>query len=34
MVAWAGLFRLRAGLTEGFDHAQRPRWPLEELSPS
>ena len=34
MVAWAGLLRLRAGLTDGFDHAPRPRWPLEELSPA
>lgn len=34
MVAWAGLLRLRAGLRDGFDHAPRPRWPLEELAPS
>ena len=34
MVGWAGLLRLRAGLTDGFDHAPRPRWPLEELSPA
>jgi len=34
MVAWAGLLSLRAGLTDGFDHAPRPRWPLEELSPA
>ena len=32
MVAWAGLLRLRAGVSDGFDHAPRPRWPLEELS--
>ena len=34
MVGWAGLLRMRAGLTDGFDHAPRPRWPLEELSPA
>lgn len=34
MVAWAGLLRLRAGLTDGFDHAPRPRWPLDELTPA
>jgi N6-L-threonylcarbamoyladenine synthase len=31
MVAWAGLERLRLGLTDGLDAAPRPRWPLEEL---
>lgn len=31
MVAWAGIERLRLGLTDGVDHAPRPRWPLEEL---
>jgi N6-L-threonylcarbamoyladenine synthase len=31
MVAWAGLERLRQGLTDGMDFAPRPRWPLEEL---
>ncbi len=31
MVAWAGIERLRAGLTDGLDHAPRPRWPLNEL---
>ncbi len=34
MVAWAGLLRLGAGLADGFDHAPRPRWPLDELSPA
>ena len=29
MVAWAGLERLRLGLTDGFDFAARPRWPLD-----
>jgi N6-L-threonylcarbamoyladenine synthase len=33
MVAWAGLLRLRAGSTDGFDHAPRPRWPLAEMAP-
>jgi N6-L-threonylcarbamoyladenine synthase len=32
MVAWAGIERLRAGLTDPLDHAPRPRWPLEELT--
>jgi N6-L-threonylcarbamoyladenine synthase len=30
MVAWAGLERLRLGLSDGFDAAVRPRWPLDE----
>ncbi len=34
MIAWAGIERLRAGLTEGLDHAPRPRWPLAELAAS
>lgn len=29
MVAWAGLERLRLGLTDGLDIACRPRWPLD-----
>ena len=33
MVAWAGIERLRAGLTDPWDHAPRPRWPLDELTP-
>lgn len=32
MIAWAGLQRLNAGLTDSFDFKARPRWPLEELS--
>lgn len=28
MVAWAGIERLRLGLTDGLDFAPRPRWPL------
>ena len=31
MVAWAGIERLRLGLTSPLDIAPRPRWPLEEL---
>ena len=29
MVAWAGVERLRLGLTDGLDIAPRPRWPLD-----
>jgi N6-L-threonylcarbamoyladenine synthase len=29
MIAWAGIERLRLGLTERFDFAPRPRWPLD-----
>ena len=29
MIAWAGVERLRLGLTDGLDFAPRPRWPLE-----
>ena len=32
MVAWAGIERLRLGLTDTLDHAPRPRWPLETLT--
>jgi N6-L-threonylcarbamoyladenine synthase len=32
MVAWAGIERLRLGLTDRLDFAARPRWPLEELA--
>ena len=32
MVAWAGLERLRLGMTDALDFAPRPRWPLAELS--
>ncbi len=34
MVAWAGIERLRLGLTDGLDFAPRPRWPLPELAPA
>jgi len=34
MVAWAGIERLRLGLTDPLDIAPRPRWPLAELSPT
>jgi N6-L-threonylcarbamoyladenine synthase len=34
MIAWAGLERLRLGLTNDVDFAPRPRWPLEALGPS
>jgi N6-L-threonylcarbamoyladenine synthase len=30
MVAWAGIERLRLGLTDRLDFAPRPRWPLDE----
>ena len=33
MVAWAGIERLRLGLTSGIEFAPRPRWPLETLAP-
>ncbi len=32
MVAWAGIERLRLGLTDKLDMAARPRWPLAELA--
>jgi N6-L-threonylcarbamoyladenine synthase len=32
MVAWAGVQRLRLGLSDPLDHAPRPRWPLEEMA--
>ena len=31
MIAWAGLQRLQANLTDSFDFRARPRWPLEDL---
>ncbi|WP_420349637.1 tRNA (adenosine(37)-N6)-threonylcarbamoyltransferase complex transferase subunit TsaD [Pelagibius sp.] len=31
MIAWAGVERLRLGLTDPLDFAARPRWPLEDL---
>ncbi|MGL4495783.1 MAG: tRNA (adenosine(37)-N6)-threonylcarbamoyltransferase complex transferase subunit TsaD [Beijerinckiaceae bacterium] len=33
MIAWAGIERLNHGLTDGFDTAPRPRWPLDTVSP-
>jgi N6-L-threonylcarbamoyladenine synthase len=32
MIAWAGIERLRLGLTDPLGHAPRPRWPLDELT--
>ena len=32
MIAWAGLERLKLGLTDDFDTPARPRWPLESLN--
>jgi N6-L-threonylcarbamoyladenine synthase len=32
MVAWAGIERLRLGLTNEMSFAPRPRWPLEQLA--
>ncbi len=34
MIAWAGVERLRLGLTDPLDFAARPRWPLESLRQS
>lgn len=34
MIAWAGLERLRLGLTDGLDFAPRPRWPLDSMTNS
>ena len=34
MIAWAGMERLRLGLTDTFDFRARPRWPLEDLKGS
>jgi N6-L-threonylcarbamoyladenine synthase len=31
MVAWAGIERLRLGLSDPLGHAPRPRWPLQDL---
>ncbi|SDG20744.1 tRNA (adenosine(37)-N6)-threonylcarbamoyltransferase complex transferase subunit TsaD [Pelagibacterium luteolum] len=31
MIGWAGAERFALGLTDGFDVAARPRWPLDEL---
>ncbi|MFQ5955794.1 MAG: tRNA (adenosine(37)-N6)-threonylcarbamoyltransferase complex transferase subunit TsaD [Kiloniellales bacterium] len=32
MIAWAGLERLRLGLSDGLDFAPRPRWPLDAVA--
>ena len=32
MIAWAGLERLRLGMTDALDFRPRPRWPLDEMS--
>jgi N6-L-threonylcarbamoyladenine synthase len=32
MIAWAGLERLRLGLTDPLDVPARPRWPLDAKS--
>jgi N6-L-threonylcarbamoyladenine synthase len=29
MIAWAGIERLRRGMTDPLDFAPRPRWPLD-----
>ncbi|MBM3573661.1 MAG: tRNA (adenosine(37)-N6)-threonylcarbamoyltransferase complex transferase subunit TsaD [Alphaproteobacteria bacterium] len=33
MIAWAGIERLRLGLTDRLDFAPRPRWPLDPTAP-
>jgi len=33
MIAWAGIERLRLGLTDELDFAPRPRWPLDPSAP-
>jgi N6-L-threonylcarbamoyladenine synthase len=33
MIAWAGLERLRLGMTDALDFRPRPRWPLDAMSP-
>ena len=33
MIAWAGLERFAAGLTDDLDFKPRPRWPLDENAP-
>jgi N6-L-threonylcarbamoyladenine synthase len=32
MIAWAGIERLRLGLTDGLDFSPRPRWPLDAMA--
>lgn len=33
MIAWAGVERLKLGLTDGLDFKARPRWPLDPTAP-
>ena len=33
MIAWAGIERLRRGMTDPLDFAPRPRWPLDAGAP-
>jgi N6-L-threonylcarbamoyladenine synthase len=33
MIAWAGIERLKLGLTDALDFAPRPRWPLDPSAP-
>ena len=33
MIAWAGIERLRLGLTDGLDASPRARWPLDPNAP-
>jgi N6-L-threonylcarbamoyladenine synthase len=32
MIAWAGIERLRRGMTDPLDFSARPRWPLDEAA--
>lgn len=34
MIAWAGIERLRAGLSHATDFVARPRWPLDDRAPA
>lgn len=34
MIAWAGIERVRAGLTDAPDFIARPRWPLDQTAPA
>ena len=34
MIAWAGIERLRAGISDTTDFAARPRWPLDDRAPA
>ncbi|WP_128516294.1 tRNA (adenosine(37)-N6)-threonylcarbamoyltransferase complex transferase subunit TsaD [Tabrizicola thermarum] len=34
MIAWAGIERVRAGLTDAPDFIARPRWPLDQAAPA